>query len=360
MLLLEILRQPQQVSSLNPDDWDLLIRQARSSDLLGRIWREIEQSGLEEWVPDAPKRHLQAAKLIVERQHDAVRREIAYIDEAMRAANLQAVLLKGAAYVASGKALATGRTFSDVDILVDSCDLAATETALSIFGWQPVKQTAYDEAYYRKWMHEIPPLLHVKRNTTLDLHHSILPPTARIKVNTQGLREGNVLVEGCTNLYVLQDADMLLHSATHLFHEGELPHGLRDLHDLHLMFEEFGASQSFWGHLLIRARYLGLTVPLGHAVRYSQRLFHSEFPREFLDGLERSGPLGLLVTDYCYERALLPMHPSCERFGSAFSRVMVYLRSHWLKMPLALLVYHLSVKSLARLRPKEDKVDTLP
>jgi len=355
VLLLDVLREPKQISSFGSRDWDLLIRQARSADLLGRVWREIELSDQEVAVPDAPKRHLQAAKLIVDRQHDAVRREIGHIDEAMRAANLRAVLLKGAAYVASGKALAAGRTFSDVDVLVDSRDLEAAESALSIYGWQPVKQSAYDEAYYRRWMHEIPPLVHVKRNTTLDLHHSILPGTARIKVNTQGLHEGNVLVEGCTNLYVLQDADMLLHSATHLFHEGELPHGLRDLHDLHLMFEEFGVSQSFWDHLLIRAQYLGLMIPLCYAVRYSKRKFHTAFPSTFFDRLENCRRNGYRFMDFCFDRALLPKHASCEQFGNGVARGMVYLRSHWLKMPLGLLVYHLSVKSLARFGQKKDK-----
>lgn len=358
MLLLEVLRKPQHISSLSLREWDLLIRQARSADLLGRLWREVELSGQVEGVPEAPKRHLMAAKFLVERQHDAVRREIGYIDEAMRAAGLRAILLKGAAYVATGKALATGRTFSDVDILVESDDLAAAESALSIYGWQPVKQSAYDEAYYREWMHEIPPLVHVKRNTTLDLHHAILPVTARIKVNTQGLREGNALVDGCTNLYVLQNADMLLHSATHLFHEGELAHGLRDLHDLHLMFGEFGALPSFWDHLLIRARYLGLMTPLLYAVRYSRRKFHTPFPLGFLGQLESDSGQGSILMDFCYDRALLPKHASCEQFGSGLARVMVYLRSHWLKMPLGLLLYHLSVKSLARLRAKEDKAAT--
>lgn len=93
MLLLEVLRRPQQVSSLCLSDWDLLIRQARSADLLGRLWREIALSGLVDSVPEAPTRHLQAAKLLVERQQDAVRREIVYIDEAIRASGLRAILL---------------------------------------------------------------------------------------------------------------------------------------------------------------------------------------------------------------------------------------------------------------------------
>ena len=39
--------------------------------------------------------------------------------------------------------------------------------------------SAYDQRYYREWMHELPPLLHVRRQTALDVHHAIAPETAR-------------------------------------------------------------------------------------------------------------------------------------------------------------------------------------
>ena len=41
---------------------------------------------------------------------------------------------------------------------------------------------------------------------------------------------------------VLAPEDMVLHSATHLFNEGEFDRGLRDLNDLDLLLREFGAA----------------------------------------------------------------------------------------------------------------------
>ena len=101
-------------------------------------------------------------------------------------------------------------------------------------------------------MHEIPPMCHVRRGTTIDVHHTILPETARIKVNTLALLEAVVALPDYTNLFVLEPAEMLLHSATHLFHEGGLENGLRDLFDLDSMFRYFGDDPEFWNALVPR------------------------------------------------------------------------------------------------------------
>ena len=88
---------------------------------------------------------------------------------------------------------------------------------------------AYDQRYYRQWMHELPPLRHMTRQTVLDVHHTILPLTAHLKPDPAKLWEAAVGIEGQVNFCVLAPVDMVLHSATHLFHDGELEHGLRDL-----------------------------------------------------------------------------------------------------------------------------------
>ena len=48
-------------------------------------------------------------------------------------------------------------------------------------GWLRMKIDPYDDRYYRVWMHEIPPLRHRERKTEIDLHHTILPRTSRLK-----------------------------------------------------------------------------------------------------------------------------------------------------------------------------------
>ena len=61
------------------------------------------------------------------------------------------------------------------------------EGALMLHGWSTTHHDAYDQRYYRKWMHELPPLKHNTRGTVLDVHHAILPVTARLKPDSRKL-----------------------------------------------------------------------------------------------------------------------------------------------------------------------------
>jgi hypothetical protein len=65
--------------------------------------------------------------------------------------------------------------FSDVDVLVPRDRLADVEAALMLAGWASTNPSEYDQHYYRRWMHELPPLQHIRRQTVLDVHHAILP-----------------------------------------------------------------------------------------------------------------------------------------------------------------------------------------
>jgi hypothetical protein len=301
-------------------------------------------------VPPAPRHHLTSALQVATRQEIALRWEVECIRQALRDAGVKVVLLKGAAYVMAGLAAAHGRTFSDVDIIVPKAKLGRTESELMIHGWQGSHHDAYDQRYYRRWMHEIPPMRHVRRGTTIDVHHTILPETARVKVNATALLEAVLALPGQVDLYVLQPADMLLHSATHLFHEGDFEKGLRDLFDLDSLLRQFGDRPGFWEQLVPRAATLGLTRPLYYALRYTTLMLHTPVPPHVLEGAEIGKPPALVagVMDTCYVRALRPVHASTHSPGTWAARFALYVRSHWIRMPFHLLAYHLGRKALVR------------
>ena len=110
-------------------------------------------------------------------------------------------------------------------------------------GWATTHHSAYDQRYYRQWMHELPPLEHIHRHTVLDVHHALVPRTARRGRLPSSLQAARPIA-GMPSLHVLQPADMLLHGMTHLFHNEELSHGLRDLSDSDLLLREFGTESS--------------------------------------------------------------------------------------------------------------------
>jgi hypothetical protein len=91
-------------------------------------------------------------------------------------------------------------------------------------------------------MHELPAMRHIFRGTTLDVHHTILPPTARLKPDARLLIEASVEIPGLPGVRTLALEDLILHSASHLFHEGEPDNLLRDLTDLDLLLKHLGRT----------------------------------------------------------------------------------------------------------------------
>jgi hypothetical protein len=348
VLLTQVLLAPALARGLSLGDWDLLIRQGRRANLLAWLLKDDLAT-----VPEAPRRHLEAALLVARRQGETTHWEVACIRAALAPLGVQPILLKGAAYLMAGLPASRGRLFGDVDILVPRERIEAVEAALIEQGWRFSDElTDYDQRYYRDWMHEIPPLGHEQRGTALDVHHTILPPTARMQVNTAALFEDCRALPGTTGVQVLAPTAMFLHSATHLFHEGELDKGLRDLFDLDALLRDFGRDPAFWPALLPRARHLGLTRPLFYALHYTHRHLVTPMPAGLLAEVQAAAaPPGWVLTlmDFCYDRALRPAHASCDTGFTPLARLAVYVRSHALRMPLGLLAGHLLRKAWLKL-----------
>jgi hypothetical protein len=326
--------------------WELLLHQARSARLPAQLAQRFRDSGQQ--VPPQVLRHFDAALILAESQRRALQWEVHEIQRALQTLPGPVVLLKGAAYVMAGLQAARGRVFSDVDVLVPSAMLNAAEAAFMLAGWQSTHHNAYDQRYYRQWMHEIPPMLHNTRGTVIDLHHNILPLSSRITVDASQLLQQIVPIAGWPGIYRLGDTDMVLHSACHLFLDGEFDKGLRDLSDIDALLREFGCRLEFWQELPARAEALGLSRILFHALRQCMRVFGTPVPQTCLAAVSAAAPAAAVrrFMDAVFERALRPEHPSCSDAGSRLARQFLYLRAHWMRMPLGLLLLHLGRKAL--------------
>jgi hypothetical protein len=194
---------------------------------------------------------------------------------------------------------------------------------------------------------------HIRRRTVIDVHHAILPETAGARPDPDSLRACAVAAGDEPGLSVLAPADMVLHSAVHLFSDGEFHHGLRDLLDIHRLLVHFGATPGFWDALAPRARALQLERPLFYALRYSARLLGTPVPAPVFAAAAAGRPNRLLLAlmDQLFGRALLPAHPSCADAMSGVAGVLLYIRGNWLRMPPLLLARHLLRKAV--LSPRE-------
>jgi hypothetical protein len=328
-------------------DWEWLIRQARAADLLGTLAVRLEARGRLGQVPDAPRAHLTAALYQCRAQEVAVHREVDAVRAILRPLRIPVVLLKGAAYVLAGLPPARGRMFSDIDILVPRDALPAVESALMLGGFATTHPHPYDQRYYRRWRHELPPMQHVKRLTILDVHHTIVADISGVHVDTGALFRAAVPLAAVPDLCVLAPVDMLLHSATHLFRNEDLTHGYRDLVDLDALLRHFGDEPGFWQALPGRASQLGLGRPLYYALHWTQRMFGTVVPAAVASAVavHAPPPATRWLMEQLFERAL---RPEARHAPTLWARRALYVRGHWLKMPVPLLAWHLTVKAFRR------------
>ncbi len=346
--LLEAIRRPECLRQLGETEWDSLLRHARAAGLLSRMALDLRESSGWSDVPETVRRQMSAALAVADRQIRAVRWEVHQIHRALGHLDIPLVLLKGAAYVMAELTPARGRLFGDIDLLVPREELTRVEQQLGYHGWFGAHHDPYDQRYYREWMHEIPPLTHITRGSTIDVHHNILPLTSRLKPRAADLFSDLVPIAGYRNLFRLGNADMVLHGAAHLFHEGEWAHGLRDLADLDALLRDFGELPGFWEALRDRARTLNLSLPLRYALRCAHELFAT--PVEFPASMKHL-PLTEVSMIGLFRHGFAASHRDLDNPLGRSALFILYLRSHWLRMPLRLLIPHLLRKSFPSNRP---------
>jgi Uncharacterised nucleotidyltransferase len=343
--LLRALREPRSMARLDLDAWDLLARQAASAGLLGRLGALAHGAGVHDALPRPVQHHMQAMLTLAGQQQRAVRWELVQLARTLEELPGPVLLLKGAAYVAAGLPPSAGRLFGDIDLLVPKAQVNHAEALLMLDGWVSSHASAYDQRYYRDWMHELPPMVHVRRQTLLDLHHNILPETARVRTRPDLLLAAALPLAEHPRFSVPQPVDLVLHSATHLFHEGDWQHGLRDLVDLDAMLRGFAVAPAFYPSLLARAAELNLGRPLFYGLRYGRNLLQTPVPDSvMLQCPSRPSRLAAQAMDRLFLPALSTVHESCHATGAAAAQAALYVRSHWLRMPMRLLLPHLAYK----------------
>ena len=351
-VLVHVLQDPTQVQGYGLKEWDLLVRQARRADLLATVSGLIHDAGFDQTIPTDVRRHFDAHLTLVQANQTAIKWEVAQIYRTLENISEPPILLKGAAYLLADLPVSTGRIFNDIDILVPRVDIEKVEETLILAGWSSGHLDDYDQNYYRTWMHELPPLRNKRRGTVVDVHHTILPETGRLKPNIQKLMDAAITlsVRDDFSVRILAPVDMVLHSATHLFHEGEFNHGLRDLFDLHRLLIEFSKAPDFWEELVVRAQEVDLVQPLYYATRYTHKILQTPVPDYVLRELQDISSVGLTgwLMDYSYERALVSDHVTCRKPFTGLAEYLLFVRSHYLRMPLRLLIPHLIHKSLKR------------
>lgn len=348
--LLDVITERCDPTSLSPSEWDAFLVEARNAGVLAILGFRFERLGWLSSFPPEVVTHLAAECAIAVENQRSLRWEVNRIERALAGLGETIILLKGAAYIVAELPPAPGRLATDVDILVPKRVLADVENALVEQGWETMKLDAYDQRYYRTWMHELPPLCHRDRDVVVDVHHTILPETGRLHPDADELIRSATAVEG-ERVKILAPEDMVLHSAAHLFQDGELNGGLRDLLDIDSLVRHFGSDTAFGDALVARARRMDLERPLFYALRYCERWLETPVPD--VSPLTRPARPAVATMDALTGRALMPDGWDEQSVRTRLARWLLYIRSHWLRMPPLLLTRHLMRKAWARTRPQD-------
>ncbi|WP_282606862.1 nucleotidyltransferase family protein [Pelagibius sp. Alg239-R121] len=366
-----LLVAPHMAGGWSAERWSRVAYLAQAAGVLTRISVDLTEAGKRTGLPQGLEGCLLSAERNGARNQVRLSWEMDRIKRVFWDRDIKIVLLKGAAYLAGDIPCTRGRLSSDMDILVAKDELAGVEATLLDAGWVSAKEIQgdaedYDDLYYRRWMHELPPLVHEGRGTVIDVHHTILPPTGRVTADGSELLELAVPVESLAateveaandpaersrqGYYVLCDTDMLLHSTVHLFQDGEIRGGLRDLVDQRDMIAHFADRPGFWDRLIARAEYLGLGRPLFYSLRYAEALLDAPVPEPALKASQRfAPPLPVrLLMDLLVPRALTPTYLFDSNRVVNFAGELLYMRSHWLRMPPVMLARHLAIKAWRR------------
>ncbi|MBI1395617.1 MAG: hypothetical protein GC151_06515 [Betaproteobacteria bacterium] len=352
LLLLRVLSDCSHVRRLDGTQWDLLIRIARAAKLLGILAHRIDRAGLTGDIPEYARNHLTGALLSYQHNRRMLLHAVDGVERALRPARFPVLLLKGAAYVLQELDFAVGRTCNDLDILIPHADLAEAEGLLADAGWITEKPDAYDQHYYRRWAHELPPMQHAALAMELDVHHTILPPLGSARPVTSLLLRDAVPISG-TRWSVLGSCDQVLHASAHLFQDSDCVGKLRDLVDIDQLLRTHASDRQFWVELLERARIHGLGRCLWYAIRFTTSWLGTPVPQGTLDALAQHRPTAIAraVMDASISRVMFPVHPDGRPgFADDLWGKALLARSVWLRFPVSVLLYHASSKMIRGMR----------
>ncbi len=352
--LVQLFFQPERFAHLEPARQDLLLRQARRAGLLGRLEAIFREQGLLDHLSPRVNNHLTSARMLALEDRRMLLWEVNRVQRALWRSGLEVILLKGAAYVFLDLPMSRGRHVSDLDILMDPQAFPRIETLMAQHGWQPATLHPYDQRYYREWMHELPPLRHRQRMTELDIHHTILPKTSRLRPDPRLLFEAARILPDHPDLKTLAPTDLVIHAAVHLFYDSDFDKGLRGLLDLDGLFRHWATDTTFWSLLLPRAQALDLIRPVYYALHFCKKLLATPIPDGILEAMEHEprgpGLLARTLMNPLIARIMTPGNPDRLEFTSWLAWSLLYVRSHWLRMPPGMLISHLTRKGLRRWR----------
>ncbi|MGO4893880.1 nucleotidyltransferase family protein [Flavobacterium sp. W21_SRS_FM6] len=341
----EVFSDPVIIRQFSLKQWENLIRILRGNDLLGSFYYLLARSKLINDVPEFVFKHISSAKIYADRQSHQIKHEAKELASFLARDGISPIFLKGAAYVLNNDTNHYGRIMSDIDILVKKSQLEQVESVLKKNDWVVKPLDEYDEQYYRKWAHEIPPYTHFYRGTTLDVHHTLIPPVSGIFIAESLLFDE--LHNTSSSLLILADETKVLHCVIHLFFNEDFSKSFRDLLDIHLLLLDIETNKKSLKDFFLLAHKCGFKREIYYVIRLRELIFKrklSDDECEFVDKFSFAHSADIFIKLILY-RAFMPSHDLISSKSIHVAKFIMYFRGHFLKMPLHVLIPHFFIKT---------------
>lgn len=334
------------LSGLDEQNWDALLRLARSAGVLGRLAARIARADRMTSIPPDARDQLVSERALGVYRKQMLLWELERVGRALSPSAMPIVLLKGAAYVVQGLPFEEGRMPADIDILVPGPRLHEAETVLLRAGWEAQSLEPYDEHYYRSWSHEIPPLRYPGSGLELDVHHNLLPPLGRVRPMLDRLFQDSLPTHSAP-FRVLSPEDQVVHAVLHVFYDSDCGNRLRDIVDIDGLLRHFAQDAGFWPRLTERAYLHGAARVLWYGLRYASLLLDTPVPQSVHRDLRMAAPNRLVTSlmDALIGHTLAPPDPDeGTGRGERLASSLLLVRSQWLRFPLQLFFAHAGMR----------------
>ncbi|MGJ8680891.1 nucleotidyltransferase family protein [Paraglaciecola sp.] len=335
--------RPKLTETLQPEEWFHFVLILREAKLLASFYHMSIKENVFSVYPLFVQKHLKSAHVRAGRQKAQVLFECNTLDSMLKQIDVIPIYMKGANYILRNSSNGQGRLVSDIDVLVNEHEITKVENYLKTKLWLSEKLSDYDDKYYRAWAHEIPPLFHPLRGTVLDIHHNIYLPISGRSPNISNFTH-SIQPEGCTS-QVMNDPATVLHSIIHLFMNEDFTNAFRDMLDIHMLCEDLGCD-NFWNEILKLSQDSGFDKELYYSLALRAMLFDCSPPNIFSQLKSKyHGSINEFFIKRILYSALSPKHSLLDTPSIKIARFIVFIRGHWLKMPLPILIKHIVVKS---------------
>ncbi len=259
-------------------------------------------------------------------------------------ADIPVALLKGVALAKWTYVDPAARPMVDIDLLVPPQEVERGELLLRRLGYQ-ICVSRRHERDARRWLHHLPEYRHPKHGDTIELHHALVPPSAKVRIESSVLWSDVRPIAPGAGVYVLSPADQFLHVMLHLLYSSPIVGRLRQLLDLHVLASRAGGNSAYWQRVSVRARQYGLQDWLNTSVELLRRIFGTYVPPLLLEdrGLAHSATAPADVDRY--ERAICAVvrREPDRRLAAQLAR-----RKMWLERPTLAMGLRLAVSAARR------------